>query len=370
MNSNQAWRCSCECKVAIKTVPILTDSCRDKTDLPQFGSNDKTDLPQFGGNSIINVLHAYVQGEIWLEFKRVRSFILIFMFLAASCSVGGNNTSPPTAETVNVELAAQSNPPPPTAVVNAQGVPIVARVNGVEITREQLDKALARSQQEMFASDSAALQASVLDTLIEEELIVQEAAKEQIVVTDEQVEAELQSLKTQAGSDAVWQQWLSENQYTEAEFRASLRPSLLTGLLRDQVTQNIPENVLQVHARHILVDTEAQAKEILTRLQNGEDFVVLAASLSKDVTTRDQGGDLGWFADGELLEPALSQVAFTLEPGQIGGPVATRLGYHVIQTLERAELPVAPEKRPMLAQITFEKWLQGLAYNAIIERYL
>jgi parvulin-like peptidyl-prolyl isomerase len=254
--------------------------------------------------------------------------------------------------------------------VNENGVPIVARVNGIEITQAELDLALARSQQEMFASDSAALRASILDTLIEQELILQEAARAQIVVTNEQVEAEFQALKSQAGSDTVWQQWLAENQYTEAEFRDTLRPSLLTGILRDQVTQNMPEQVLQVHARHILVDTEAQASEILTRLQNGEDFAVLAASTSKDVTTRDQGGDLGWFADGELLEPALSQVAFSLQPAQIGGPVVTRLGYHVIQTLERAEMPVPPEKRPLLAQITFEKWLQGLAYNAIIERYL
>src|SRR5689334_12538485 len=130
MISNRAWRCSCECKVAIKTVPILTDSRNDKTDLPQFGSYDKTDLPQFGGNSIINVLHALVQGDVLLEFIRVRSFIVIVMFLAASCSVGGNSVSSPTSETANVELAAQSNPP--TVQVNAQGIPIVARVNGIE----------------------------------------------------------------------------------------------------------------------------------------------------------------------------------------------------------------------------------------------
>lgn len=305
------------------------------------------------------------------ERKRVRPLIILFMLFATACSVGSNSVSSPTAEPLNVELpAAQSNPQPATIPVNEQGIPIVALVNGVEISQAELDQALARSQQEMFVSDPAALQASVLDTLIEQELIIQEAARAQIVVTDEQVEAEFQALKSQAGSDAVWQQWLAENQYTEAEFRASLRPSLLTGILRDQVTQNIPEQILQVHARHILVDSEAQANDILARLQNGEDFVALAASLSKDVTTRDQGGDLGWFADGELLEPLLSQVAFTLQPLQIAGPVATRLGYHVIQTLERAEMPVPAEKRPMLAQITFEKWLQGLAYNAIIERYL
>jgi len=304
------------------------------------------------------------------ELKRVFPLMLLLLLLAAACSVGGSGVSSPTAETVNVELSAQSNPPLPTIPVNAQGVPIVARVNGVEITQAELDKALARSQQEDTAADLDALRSSILGTLIEQELIVQEASKEQIVVTDEQVEAEFQSLKAQAGSDAVWQQWLAQNQYTEAEFRATLRPSILTGILRDRVTQNIPENVMQVRARHILVETEAQANEILVRLQNGEDFAVLAASFSKDNSTRDRGGDLGWFADGELFETAVSQVAFSLEPLQIAGPVASGLGYHVIQTLERAELPLPPERRPMLAQITFEKWLQGLAYNAIIERYL
>jgi parvulin-like peptidyl-prolyl isomerase len=145
---------------------------------------------------------------------------------------------------------------------------------------------------------------------------------------------------------------------------------LIAGAMRDQITQQLPANVPQVHARHILVDTEAEAINVLNRLQTGEDFAALAASLSQDVTTRETGGDLGWFVEGELLEPLLTQVAFSLNSGEIGGPVATRLGYHIIQTLERAEGPVSPDKQALLAQIHFENWLRGLTFNAVIERYL
>ena len=162
--------------------------------------------------------------------------------------------------------------------------------------------------------------------------------------------------------------WL-RNLFTDEEFRLEIRAGLIAGLMRDRVV-NVPEVALQVHARHILVKTEAEANAVLARLQNGEDFVALAAELSQDITTRDQGGDLGWFVEGELLEPALSQVAFALQDGQIGGPVPTRLGYHIVQKLESAERPLEAEKRVLLARIQFEDWVRGLTFNAIIERYI
>ena len=285
-----------------------------------------------------------------------------------------NNSAPATP---TAEIAAQAVAVAATATqvnaegqpVNAEGVPLVARVNGIEITQAEFEQALARSQLQFEAADMQALQESVLNSLIEQAVIEQAAAEQQLSVTDEEVETEYQLNRELVPDDAAWQQWLGDNQYTEADFRQSLRDALITGKMRDAMTQDMPENVMQVHARHILVATEAEANQILERLNNGEEFAALAASLSQDVTTREQGGDLGWFIDGELWEPALSQAAFSLEPGQIAGPVPTRLGYHVVQTLERGERPLPEEKRFLLAQITFERWLQGALYSAEIERF-
>jgi parvulin-like peptidyl-prolyl isomerase len=340
-----------------------------------------------------------------LKARLVAMPMLIIALLLAACSGEAEQAAPtetalPTAEPTAViepspqadtpapaDQAAQATPTPEViaqaqaaaataTLVNAQGQPltssgevVVARVNGIDITQAAFQRELTRAQQQFEAADMAALEAVVLDTLIEQAMIEQAAAERQITVTDAEVEAEFILSRSYVDSDAAWQQWLADNLYTEDEYRASLRSVLLAGKLRDNITEGMPENVPQVHARHILVATEEEANAVLARLQNGEGFAAIAASVSQDVTTREQGGDLGWFADGELYEPALSQAAFSLESGQIAGPVLTRLGYHVIQTLERGERPVPEERRPLLAQIAFERWLQGTLYNAIIERY-
>lgn len=291
-----------------------------------------------------------------------RIFIGVLILLLTACSGASAQSiaSPTPLPTINVQALPR----------NEQGVALVARVNGSEITQPQFERALLRLQQGNVGVNPAALYDSVLDSLIEQVLIEQAAADLQIVVNDTQIETELQASKNLAASETAWQSWLKDNLYTEAEFRDSLRANLIANAMLAHVTANLPQNVLQVRARHILVGSESEANDILARLQNGEDFAALAAQYSKDVTTRERGGDLGWFMDGELLEPALSQVAFAIAPGEIAGPVVTGLGYHVIQTLERAEQPLPEERRPLLVQITFEKWLQGLSYNAVIERYL
>jgi foldase protein PrsA len=245
----------------------------------------------------------------------------------------------------------------------------VASVNGEGIRLARFERELARFQQRGEASDLAALRSEVLNNLIQQVLIAQEAGRAQIVVTDAEVEAEMNALRGGAGSDTAWQEWLAANLYTEDEVRDAQRLTLITSRLIEQLTTDLYGNVAQVHARHIVVDTAQSANDILSRLQNGEDFAVLSA-LSRDATTREVGGDLGWFTQEELVVPALATVAFSLEPGQIAGPVQTDLGFHVIQTLERADLPLTDERRgPLIAQ-RFESWVQALVAGAQIDRYI
>jgi parvulin-like peptidyl-prolyl isomerase len=144
----------------------------------------------------------------------------------------------------------------------------------------------------------------------------------------------------------------------------------MTGQVLEIVTQDLLGDVPHVHARHILVEAEAEANELLSRLSNGEDFAVLAAEYSLDDTTARQGGDLGWFTEDELLEPALAHAAFSLEPNMVTGPIQTLLGYHVIQTLERADRPIPEDRLPEVMQARFEHWVDSLVATATIERYL
>jgi parvulin-like peptidyl-prolyl isomerase len=286
--------------------------------------------------------------------------LALLLAACAGSTAGQDNPSP----------IALTSAPDPGLPVNDAGVQLVAKVNGTEITLSEFQQALTRQQTEVQAADADAMAASVLDSLIEQTLIEQAASEQQITVTDEEIQAEIQAMRQESGSESAWQEWLSQNNFTQEQFADFLRESMLTQRIRDQVTQTVTGPLPHVHARHILVATEAEANDILARLQAGEEFAVLATTYSRDVTTRDTGGDLGWFTQEELLEPALAQVAFSLEPGQIAGPVPTRLGYHILQTLEKESRQVAPEKQADLAQVLFQNWLQGQLDSASIERYL
>ncbi len=297
--------------------------------------------------------------------------LLLILALAAACSAAPSPVVSPTQPgSTTVPDVIPTAVPTANLPLNEAGVALVARVNGADITLPQFERAVARAQYDSVVSDSSLLQVTVLDTMIEQVLIDQAATQMNIVVSDGELDTELQANIQLAGGQQAWQNWLSANQYTEAEFRDILRSTLITSRVRDAVTLANNEAALeQVRARHILVRTEAEALDILARLQAGEDFATLA-TVSLDVTTRDNGGDLGWFTRDELMEQSLADVAFSLQPGQIAGPIPTRLGYHIIQTLEVGERPAEIEDQASLAQARFETWLDSQRASATIERYI
>src|SRR6185369_4104791 len=97
---------------------------------------------------------------------------------------------------------------------------------------------------------------------------------------------------------------------------------------------------VEVHARHILVETEDEAKAIAAELKKGADFADLAKKKSKDPGASD-GGDLGFFTKDQMV-PEFSAVAFTLEPGKISDPVKSQFGWHVIKVEEKRNRQAPP----------------------------
>ncbi len=295
-----------------------------------------------------------------------RHFLCLPVFLLAA--LGAAACSPGSASSSVLSTAAPPAIQVETLPTNEAGVPIIARVNEAEITLPQYQRMVERNQQAFGGGTNAAHLA--LQTLIQQSLIDQAAAQFNITVSAEEVEQEFQGLMTSAGGGEAWQQWLASNSYTEDELRATLRETLLTSRVRDRITGDLSQPVLQAHARHILVATQDEANQLLVRLQSGEDFAALAAQYSLDSSSSSNGGDLGWFTSEELLEPTLSQIAFQLQPGQIAGPIQTSLGYHIIQMIEIAQREIDPEKRAQLGQSRFESWLNTLTASATIEQYL
>lgn len=296
---------------------------------------------------------------------------LLLALLLVSAACGGSPSNADGQSGINqavVNTAAPTAMPLPT---DGAGEALVARVNGDSVTLESFRRMVARFQAEpSLRSDPEGLRDVVLRTLIEQKLIEQEAVRAQISVSDAEVDAEMTRMIESAGGQESWSSWLSQNMYTDAEFRDLLRATLLTNRMRDHVTSALNQPVAQVHARHILVGTRDEASALLVRLRNGEDFAALAVAFSLDSTTNLIGGDLGWFTQDELLESELSRIAFELDANQIAGPVETGLGYHIIQKLEEDVRPVSEEKRAILAQTQFEQWLAGLTASATIEQYL
>ncbi len=279
-----------------------------------------------------------------------------------------SNVSGQVATLVVTPLAPSDIEPLPTGDA---GILIVARVNGEAITLEDYQRDLERAeQQQITVQNITAFQEGILDVMIEQMLINQQAALQNISISDDEISAEIQNNTTLAGSAEAWQQWLAANYYTEDEFRNTLRDALLTARVRDFVVGDISGSVPHVHARHILVADQALAAELLTRINNGEDFATLAAQYSRDETSRNNGGDLGWFAEDELLQPSLAYSAFSSALQEIIGPVPSELGYHILQVLEREDRPVDEARRAALSQARFTNWLTSLLESATIERFL
>jgi len=289
------------------------------------------------------------------------------------------DTAPtPTQETLNLDAqvvegqATQTTVPSELQIpVNASGEEVLARVNGQDITRSQFEAEFNRRQAQSDVADLNALGATVMDTLIDQVLIQQAASQLSISIAPETIEAQINESRDLAGGQDAWQAWLLTNGYTEEEYRTvNLPNSLLTGLVIEAVTQANPTNIREVRARHILLSTEGEALNILNQLQDGVDFAVLAQQFSNDVSTRDEGGDLGWFIREDLMTPELADVALQLEPGQVAGPVTTLLGYHIVQTLEFNEREADAGEQAQLRRAQFETWLAEQRAAATIERFL
>jgi foldase protein PrsA len=301
-------------------------------------------------------------------FARLSWIIALVALSLVACSGGDSKAS--SGDTNSQSPNVQSEPIP-ALPVSETGDQIVATVNGQPITLTEFEREFSRKQLLTETASYDALADAVLSTRIEQVLIAQAAAEMDVAVSEEEIDAELVDFKSFVPDEQSWQSWLDENMYTAEEFRQTVRESLITGKMRDIITHvDDSTQVPEVLARHILVNSADEANNILTRLNNGEDFATLAAAYSTDVTTRESGGDLGWFIREDLLTPELADVAFQLEPGQTAGPVQTMLGFHIIQTLEVGQRSATSEEQPTIAESQFNNWLQTLVDSAVIERHI
>src|SRR5271165_4310679 len=213
--------------------------------------------------------------------------------------------------------------------------PVLAKVNGAEI--RQSDVALAEEElgPSLAQMDPATKDENVLAFLIDMK-IVSKAAEDKKVQDGEDFKKRLAFTRSRLLMDSL----------LASEGKAATTDDAMKKVYESASKEITGEE--EVHARHILVETEDEAKAVEEELKKGADFAELAKKKSKDPGASD-GGDLGFFTKDQMV-PEFSAVAFALEPGKVSDPVKSQFGWHVIKVEEKRKRK-APEFDQVKGQI-------------------
>ena len=241
----------------------------------------------------------------------------------------------------------------------AKGAPPIATVNGVSVPRARAE-ALMAQQRQRGAPDNDQTRAMIREELVNREVLMQEAQKSGVAKTAE-VATQLDLARQEIIISAYLRDWVRKNPVTEADVQ------------KEYERVKSEQGDKEYRARHILVETEDQAKQMVAELKKGTKFEELAAKNSKDPGSKDRGGDLDWHAPGDF-DRAFSEAMIKLEKGKYTDtPVRTRFGFHVIQLedVRTGRFPAFAEVRPriqqQLTQMRIDELVKGLRGKAKVE---
>ena len=236
---------------------------------------------------------------------------------------------------------------PKAATKSALKPGVIATVNGVAIPQRRAD-VLLRERAAHGASPDDQLRAAVREDLVNREVIEQEAKRQGFTKSPE-LQAELDLVRQTVIVQNYVRDWLSKHPVTEDEMKQEY----------DKAKGTTGET--EYKARHILVDTEDEAKTIIAELKKGGKFEDLAAR-SKDAGSKAKGGELGWGVPA-YYDKAFADALVKLKKGEITQtPVHTRFGYHVIQLedVRPVKFPSYEEVKPRLQQELAQRKLEQL----------
>jgi len=237
----------------------------------------------------------------------------------------------------------------------------IAEVNESGITSDQLQKAFLnaisrydnKTLSSMDQSTILSFKKNILEQLIDYELFYQQAQKEKVKISNDKINLEIDKIKDNFSTPEEFDEALKANNITLVRLKEDIKRQLMINSILEETKNQIsitddelleyynenkeslfePE---QVHARHILVETEEEANNLLLQLKEGlTDFAEMAKEKSVGPSAP-SGGDLGFFARGQMVKE-FEDAAFSLEPSEISEVVHTQFGYHIIKCEEKKE---------------------------------
>jgi len=279
--------------------------------------------------------------------------------------------------------------------LDARMVPVIGEAQQIEDPRER-ERRIEK------------LRSQVLDEMVNEELIVQAAEAAKIEVESSEVQAALDEIKSSNNlDDAALAQVLAAQGYTLANYKHDLRRQIMRLRAVNQLVapkvnvtdedvrarydemQRRSQSVSAVKLSHILfklpehpteqqlAEAKEKAAQAIARVKNGEEFATVASEITDDVGTKETGGELGYFQRGSMANPEWEPIVFSMEKGDVRGPVQGPQGLHVfhVTDVQKSSLkPFAEMKEQISRELRrremdkqTQAWLEDLRKKAHID---